>query len=32
MSLEMIAKGLEYGIEAAVTNETDVAKAMGETH
>ena len=32
MSLEMIAKGLEYGIEAALTNETDVAKAMGETH
>lgn len=31
MSLEMIAKGLEYGIEAAVTNETDVAKAMGAT-
>lgn len=32
MSLEMIAKGLEYSIEAAVTNETDVKKVMGETH
>ncbi|HJF00063.1 MAG TPA: hypothetical protein K8W23_08405, partial [Sellimonas intestinalis] len=32
MSLEMIAKGLEYGIEAAVTTTDDVQKAMGETH
>lgn len=32
MSLEMIAKALEYGIEAAVTNKEDVQKAMGETH
>ena len=32
MSLEMIAKGLEYGIEAAVTTTDDVQQAMGETH
>ena len=32
MSLEMISKGLEYSIEAAVKNETDVKAVMGETH
>mgnify|MGYP005752020565 FL=1 len=32
MALEMIAKGLEYSIEAAVTTTDDVQKAMGETH
>ena len=32
MSLEMIAKGIEYSIEAAVKNETDVKENMGETH
>lgn len=32
MSLEMIAKGLEYGIEAAVTATDDVQKIMGTTH
>lgn len=32
MSLEMIAKSLEYAIEASVKNETDIAGIMGETH
>lgn len=32
MSLEMIAKGLEYSIEAAVKNDEDISKTMGETH
>ena len=32
MSLEMIAKGIEYSIEAAVKNEADVKENMGETH
>ncbi len=32
MSLEMIAKSLEYAVEAAVKNEEDIAGVMGETH
>ena len=32
MSLEMIAKSLEYAIEATVKNEKDIAGVMGETH
>lgn len=32
MSLEMIAKGIEYSIESAVKNEADVKENMGETH
>lgn len=32
MSLEMIAKSLEYAIEAAVKNKEDIAGVMGETH
>ena len=32
MSLEMIAKSLEYAIEATVQNETDISEAMGTTH
>lgn len=32
MSLEMIAKSLEYAIEATIKNETDVSEAMGATH
>lgn len=32
MSLEMIAKSLEYAIEAAVKNEADIKGIMGETH
>ena len=30
--LEMIAKSLEYAIEASVKNEEDIAGVMGETH
>ena len=32
MSLEMIAKSLEYAIEATVKNEQDIAGIIGETH
>lgn len=32
MSLDMIAKSLEYAIEATVQNETDISEAMGTTH
>lgn len=32
MSLEMIAEGLKYAIEAAIKNDTDVQSVMGETH
>lgn len=32
MSLEMIAKSLEYAIEVTVQNETDISEAMGTTH
>lgn len=32
MSLEMIAKSLEYAIEAVVQNKTDISEAMGTTH
>lgn len=32
MSLSMIAEGLQYAIEAAVKNETDIQTIMGETH
>lgn len=32
MSLDMIAKSLEYSIEATVQNETDISEAMGTTH
>ena len=32
MSLEMIAKSLEYAIEATVQNETDISEAIGTTH
>lgn len=32
MSLEMIAKSLEYAIESTVQNETDISEAMGTTH
>ncbi len=32
MSLEMIAKSLEYAIEATVKNQEDIAGVMGETH
>ena len=32
MSLDMIAKRLEYAIEATVQNETDISEAMGTTH
>lgn len=32
MSLEMIAKSLEYAIEATVTNKEDINEAMGTTH
>lgn len=32
MSLDMIAKSLEYAIEATVQNETDISEAMGITH
>ena len=32
MSLDMIAQGLQYAIEAAIENETDVKTIMGETH
>lgn len=32
MSLDMIAKSLEYAIEATVQNEADISEAMGTTH
>lgn len=32
MSLSMIAEGLQYAIEAAVKNKTDIQTIMGETH
>lgn len=32
MSLDVIAKGLEYAIEAAVTHEEDINEEMGTTH
>lgn len=32
MSVELIAKGLEHGIEALVANKTDKSIIMGETH
>lgn len=32
MSLEMIAKSLEYAIESVVQNKTDISEAMGTTH
>lgn len=32
MSVEMIAKALEYAIEAVVKNENDIIQVMGETH
>ena len=32
MSLEMIAKGLEYAVEAAVTEQEDIRETMGTTH
>lgn len=32
MSIEMIAKGLEYGIEAIINNNEDISIAGGETH
>lgn len=32
MSAEMIAKSLEYGIEAAIENQEDLNTIMGETH
>lgn len=32
MSAEMIAKAIEYGVEAVIENETDIRTVMGETH
>ena len=32
VSVQMIAKSLEYAIEATVKNDKDIAGVMGETH